>query len=61
MDYAKLITELCAIIERQNLILKAQAMALAQLDALSYEDEIKPLYRRYAEVMGERGADNDGI
>lgn len=58
MDYAKLITELCAIIERQNLILKTQAMAPAQLDALSFEDEIQPLFHRYTEAMGERGVDD---
>lgn len=63
MNYVSLISELCSIIDRQNVIIQAQAMELAQLDALAREDEITALRRRYAEAMGRRegGVDNVGF
>ena len=63
MNYVSLISELCSIIDRQNVIIQAQAMELAQLDALAREDEIMVLRRRYAEAMWRRegGVDNVGF
>ena len=35
MDSTKMIADLCAVIDRMNVIIQAQAMELAQLHALS--------------------------
>lgn len=51
----KLITDLCGIIDRMNLIIQAQAMALAQHDALTMAEEIAAVRREYADAIGERG------
>lgn len=53
MDSTKVIAELCAVIDRMNLILQAQAMELAQLGALAHEEEIATVRRRYASAVGE--------
>ena len=53
MDNTRLVTELCAIIDRMNVILQAQAMELAQLHALHHEEEIAAVRRRYARAVGE--------
>ncbi len=53
MDSTKVIAELCAVIDRMNLILQAQAMELAQLGALAHEEEITAVRRRYASAVGE--------
>ena len=50
MDNTRLVTELCAIIDRMNVLLQAQAMELAQLHALHHEEEIR---RDYARAIGE--------
>ena len=52
MDNTRLVTELCAIIDRMNVILQAQAMELAQLHALHHE-EIAAVRRDYARAIGE--------
>ena len=62
MDNTRLVTELCAIIDRMNVLLQAQAMELAQLHALHHEEEIAALHheeeiaavrRDYARAIGE--------
>lgn len=53
MDNTRLVTELCAIIGRMNVILQAQAMELAQLHALRHEEEIAAVRRDYARAIGE--------
>lgn len=53
MDNTKLVAELCAIIDRMNVILQAQAMELAQLHALQHEEEIAAVRRDYARAIGE--------
>ena len=57
MDYTKLAAELCGIIDRMNVIIQAQAMELAQLDALHHEEEIAAVRRDYARAMGEEVTD----
>lgn len=52
MDYMKLVADLCAIIEQQNTIIEAQAVELAQHDAVERADEIAALRRRYADTIG---------
>lgn len=47
MNSTKLIADLCGIIDRMNVILQAQAMELAQLDALRHEEEIAAVRRDY--------------
>ena len=51
MDNTRLVTELCAIIDRMNVILQAQAMELAQLHALHHEEEIAAVRRDTAEKI----------
>ena len=52
MDNTKLAADLCAIIDRMNVIIQAQAMELAQLHA-HHEEEIAAVRRDYAQVIGE--------
>lgn len=53
MDSTKMIADLCAVIDRMNVILQAQAMELAQLHALHHEEEITAVRRDYARAIGE--------
>ena len=53
MDNTRLVTELCAIIDRMNVLLQAQAMELAQFGALVHEEEIAAVRRQYARAVGE--------
>ncbi len=53
MDNTKLTAELCAIIDRMNVIIQAQAMELAQLHTLRHEEEIAAVRRDYAQAIGE--------
>ena len=53
MDSTKMIADLCAVIDRMNVIIQAQAMELAQLHALHHEEEIAAVRRDYARAIGE--------
>ena len=53
MDNTKLVEELCAVIDRMNVIIQAQAMELAQFGALVHEEEIAAVRRQYARAVGE--------
>lgn len=54
MDSTKVIADLCAVIDRMNVIIQAQAMELAQFGALAHEEEIDAAVRRqYARAIGE--------
>lgn len=53
MNNTKLVSDLCGIIDRMNVIIQAQAIELAQLNALRHEDEIETVRRDYAAAMGE--------
>jgi sRNA-binding protein len=52
MNRVELIADLCGIIDRQNVIIQAQAMELAQLDALHHAEEIQEARRDYADAIG---------
>ena len=52
VNNAGLIMSLCAIIDQQNVIIQAQAMELAQHDALTRAEEINTLRQKYAEAIG---------
>jgi hypothetical protein len=52
VNTTEVIAELCAIIDQQNVIIQAQAMELAQLDALAHAEEIAALRQRYAAAIG---------
>lgn len=52
VNNAKLIMGLCAIIDQQNVIIQAQAMELAQHDALTRVEQIAALRQKYAEAIG---------
>ena len=52
VNNAKLIMDLCAIIDQQNVIIQAQAMELAQHDALTRAEEIAAKRKKYAEATG---------
>lgn len=47
-----MIADLCAIIDQQNVIIQAQAMELAQHDALTRAEEIAALRQKYAATIG---------
>ena len=53
MNTTKLIAELCGVIDRMNVIIQAQAMELAQHDALRHAEEIAAVRADYAKAMGE--------
>ena len=48
----EMITGLCAIIDQQNAIIQAQAMELAQHDAITRAEEITALRQKYAATIG---------
>lgn len=52
MNQVEMIADLCAIIDQQNVIIQAQAMELAQHDALTRAGEIAALRKKYAEATG---------
>ena len=52
MNQVEMIADLCAIIDQQNVIIQAQAMELAQHDALTRVEEIAALRQKYAEATG---------
>ena len=45
MDSTKVIADLCAVIDRMNVIIQAQAMELAHFGALAHEEEIAAVRR----------------
>lgn len=53
MNDLKLISDLCAIIDQQNVIIEAQAMELAQHDTVARAEEIAALRQKYADAIGE--------
>ena len=53
MDSTKVIADLCAVIDRMNVIIQAQAMELAQFGALAHEEEIAAVRRQSARAVGE--------
>lgn len=52
MNQVEMIADLCAIIDQQNVIIQAQAMELAQHDALTRAEEIAALRQKYAATIG---------
>ena len=52
MNLVEMIVGLCAIIDQQNVIIQAQAVELAQHDALTRAEEINDLRQKYAEAAG---------
>ena len=53
MDSTKVIADLCAVIDRMNVIIQAQAMELAQFGALAHAEEIAEVRQKYARAVGE--------
>lgn len=53
MDSTKMIADLCAVIDRMNVIIQAQAMELAQYGAVVHAEEIAAVRRQYARAIGE--------
>lgn len=53
MDNTRLVTELCAIIDRMNVIIKAQAIELAQHGAVAHAEEIAAVRQQYVRAIGE--------
>ena len=53
MDSTKMIADLCAVIDRMNVIIQAQAMELAQYGAVVLAAEIAELREKYARAIGE--------
>ena len=53
MDSTKMIADLCAVIDRMNVIIQAQAMELAQFGAVVHSEEIAEVRQKYARAIGE--------
>lgn len=53
MDSVKVIAELCAVIDRMNIIVQAKAMELAQHGAVAHAEEIAAVREQYARAIGE--------
>ena len=51
MDHTKVIADLCAVIDRMNVII--QAMELAQHGAVAHAEEIAAVRQQYAVAIGE--------
>lgn len=54
VDSVKVIAELCAVIDRMNIIVQAKAMELAQHGAVAYAEEIAAVRAQYTRAIGER-------
>lgn len=53
MAYTKVIEDLCAVIDRMNVIIQAQAMELAQHGAVAHAEEIAAARQQYVRAIGE--------
>ena len=53
MDSTKMIADLCAVIDRMNVIIQSQAMELAQYGAVVHAEEIAEVRQKYARAIGE--------
>lgn len=53
MDSTKMIADLCAVIDRMNVIIQAQAMELAQFGAVVHAEEIAEVRQKNARAIGE--------
>lgn len=53
MDSVKVIAELCAVIDRMNIIVQAQAMELAQHGPPPHAEEIAAVRAQYTRAIGE--------
>lgn len=53
MDNTKVIVDLCAVIDRMNVIIQEQAMELAQYGAVVHAEEIAAVRQQYARAVGE--------
>lgn len=53
MDHTKVIADPCAVIDRMNVIIQAQAMELAQHGAVAHAEEIAAVRQQYAVAIGE--------
>lgn len=53
MDQTKVIADLCAVIDRMNVIIQAQAMELAQHGAVAHAEEITDVRQQYVRAIGE--------
>ena len=53
MDSTKMIADLCAVIDRMNVIIQAQAMELAQHGAVAHAEEIAAVRQKYVRAIGE--------
>ena len=53
MDQTKVIADLCAVIDRMNAIIQAQATELAQHGAVAHEEENAAVRQQYAVAIGE--------
>ena len=53
MDSTKMIADLCAVIDRMNVIIQAQAMELAQHGTVAHAEEIAAVRQQYVRAIGE--------
>lgn len=53
MDSTKVIADLCAVIDRMNVIIQAKAMELAQHGAVAHAEEIEAVRQQYVRAIGE--------
>ena len=53
MDSTKMIADLCAVIDRMNVIIQAQAMELAQYGAVVHAEESAAVRQTDARAIGE--------
>ena len=53
MDQTKVIADLCAVIDRMNVIIQAQALELAQHGAVAHAEEITAVRQQYVRAIGE--------
>ena len=53
MDSTKMIADLCAVIDRMNVIVQARAMELAQFGAVVHAEEIAEVRQKYTRAIGE--------
>lgn len=61
INAVQLVAALCAIIDKQNVIIQAQALALAEHEAVIMAEEITATRQAYIKAMGEPMADREEV
>lgn len=61
INHVQMVADLCAIIDKQNVIIQAQALVLAEHEAVIMAEEITATRQAYINAMGEPMANSEEV